>query len=314
MKKSFRAGSRFQFLRGYQPRISEEYARWLDIHRSQIELGIQRLFVGAMRSARSRGDWPTLERLALDCLRLDPLNEEATMARAEATAMRGSKAQALRILDNYMDALGDPKLQIGLPAKLLRTRIAERISQPKYATLSEAHFVGREEEVALLSHMLDEAKDGRGGAVLFVAPVGMGKTRLVTEISRIAVMNGTPHAVVRCQPANAERPLGLLAELVAVLRALPGSIGASAESLSLLHRLTEYTKPESDRPGTDTFQAAGAIRHAVADLFDAVADEGADTPRCRGYPLGRRLLMGDAGNACRDLPAARRCSYSHNTP
>jgi DNA-binding SARP family transcriptional activator/tetratricopeptide (TPR) repeat protein len=264
----------FQFLYGYQPKVSEQYAAWLDLHRARVELGIQRVFVHALKSARTRGDWSALENLAIASLRIDPLNEEANMARAEATAMRGSKSQALRILDTYMDALGERSLAIGLPAKLLRSRIAERMTQPQYTTLSEAHFVGREEEVALLSGMLDEAKHGRGGAILIVGAAGIGKTRLLSEVTQISSLKGMTLATVNCQPTGIDRPIGLLADLVTVLRALPGSIGASVESLSLLQRLTEYTEPAPAPPDFGEAGVAGAaIRRAVFDLFEAVAEE-----------------------------------------
>ncbi|HEX6250916.1 MAG TPA: AAA family ATPase [Gemmatimonadaceae bacterium] len=235
---------------------------------------MQRVFVHALRSARGRGDWLALEHLAMSCLRLDPLNEEATIARAEATVMRGSKAQALALLDDYMEALGEKSLAIGLPAKILRSRIADRLIHTRYAALSERHFVGREEEIALMTNALEEARQGRGGAFLFVGVAGIGKTRLLDEVTRIAELKGIAIVGGRCQPTDVDRPVTVLASLVPALRALPGSLGVSVHSLSLLQRLTEYSEPaESPAEVAETGADGAAIRRAVFDLFDAVADE-----------------------------------------
>lgn len=264
----------FVFLPGYQPVFSEQFGSWLELQRARIHLAVQRVFVQALKNARARGDWLALEALAISCLRLDPLNEEATMARAEATVMRGSKAQALTLLDNYMDALGEKALAIGLPAKILRARIADRLLHTRYATLSERHFVGREHEIALLTNALEQARQGRGGAFLFTGEAGIGKSRLLDEVIRIAELKGIATAAVRCQPTDVDRPVTVLASLVPALRGLRGSLGVSVHSLALLQRLTEYNEPaECGTDVAETGADGAAIRRAVFDLFDAVADE-----------------------------------------
>jgi DNA-binding SARP family transcriptional activator/tetratricopeptide (TPR) repeat protein len=266
----------FEFLPGYAPRFSDAFDFWLELHRSRVQTAIQRLFAQALHTARIRGDWPDVERLAIECLRVDALNEEATMARAEAAVMRGSKFQALGILDTYMDALGDKSASIGLPAKILRSRIAERVHEPKYAALSERHFVGREAEMEQLTHMLDEARKGRGGGCLIWGEPGIGKTRILQEISAVAAMKGARVVTARCQATDAERPLSVFADTVPVLQTLPGALGVSAETLSLLKKLTARDRSESSRPPTDASDAefvSAAIRRAIFDLVEAVVEE-----------------------------------------
>lgn len=264
-----------EFLPGYSPRISERFGNWLELHRARVHTAVERCFLHALHAARERGDWPAIERLAIGCLRVDPYNEEATMARAEATVLRGSKAQALAILDGYMEALGEKSLAIGLPAKALRSRIAERLRLPKYAALSEKHFVGREAEIAQLTHLLDAARQGSGGGFVIWGEPGIGKSRLVQEISTIAEMTGLRVVTARCQPTDAERPLSVFVDLVPVLRALPGSLGVSPQSVSLLQRFTGHGGNEPDDPGDagDGGVRSAAMRRALFDLIDAVADE-----------------------------------------
>jgi DNA-binding SARP family transcriptional activator len=264
-----------EFLPGYLPRYSDSLVSWLDLHRARVQTAVERVYIHALKSARLRGDWTAVERLSIDCLCVAPYNEEATMARAEATVMRGSKVQALEILDAYMESLGEKSLAIGLPAKMLRCRIADRVHQSKYATLSERHFVGREKEVEELTRLLDDTRESRGGARLLWGDPGIGKSRLLSEIENIAQLKGLRIAAVRCQPTDLERPLSIFTDAVPVLRALPGALGVAAQSWTLLQRLSEHTEVKDTllQPG-DAAETSAATRRALFDLFDAVADEG----------------------------------------
>ena len=112
-----------EFLPGYAPRLSEGFSEWLDQQRTYVQAGLRRALLAAIHVGRSRGNWVETEALARRCLALDPLNEEATLALAEAAALSGAKAEALRILDHYMSELGPGATQIRLPAAILRKRI-----------------------------------------------------------------------------------------------------------------------------------------------------------------------------------------------
>ncbi|MEZ6063195.1 MAG: ATP-binding protein [Planctomycetaceae bacterium] len=57
-------------------------------------------------------------------------------------------------------------------------------------TLIEPAYVGRTEDVALLESELRAVADGVSSAVLITAPSGVGKSRLMLEISRTAVAHG----------------------------------------------------------------------------------------------------------------------------
>jgi len=50
----------------------------------------------------------------------------------------------------------------------------------------EIPFVGRDKEIAELKNGLEEAKNGKGRLYLITGPVGIGKTRLIVEITRYA--------------------------------------------------------------------------------------------------------------------------------
>ncbi|MGI9140841.1 MAG: AAA family ATPase, partial [Gemmatimonadaceae bacterium] len=265
-----------EFLPHYSPRISDRFLDWVDTQRSRVHADVQRILLARMQQARNRGDWAGVDAVATECLRLDPYNEEAVMAHAECAVMRGSKREALTILDSYMEALGAHVGTIGLPAKILRTRIAERLTDQRYAMISEQHFVGRESSMELLQGLLREAKRGAGSAAFIWGEPGIGKSRLVQELTQVAAFDGARVVSTKCHPTDAGRPLSAFADLVPVLKTLPGALGCSAQTLSLLQRLTDRNKNDSypaQEAGDAAFLAA-TIRRAVFDLVDAVADEG----------------------------------------
>ena len=269
-------GQSLEFLPHYAPRISDRFLDWVETHRARVHATVQRHFLTRMQQARSRGDWAEADELATECLRLDPYNEEAVMAHAECAVMRGSKREALSILDGYMEALGTQVATIGLPAKILRTRIAERLTDQRYAMISEQHFVGREKSMELLLGLLREAKRGAGSAALIWGEPGIGKSRLVQELTQAAALDDAQIVSTKCHPTDAGRPLSAFADFVPMLKTLPGALGCSAQTLSLLQRLTDRNKSDAFPPqeaGDAAFLAA-TIRRAVFDLVDAVADEG----------------------------------------
>jgi DNA-binding SARP family transcriptional activator/tetratricopeptide (TPR) repeat protein len=273
---TFHPGQSLEFLPHYAPRISRRFLDWVETQRSRIHANVQRIFLARMQQARTRGDWAEIEALAAECLRLDPYNEEAVMAQAECAAMRGSKREALSILDSYMEALGTHAGTIGLPAKILRTRIAERLGDQRYAMISEQHFVGRESSMELLQSLLREAQRGAGSAAFIWGEPGIGKSRLVQELTQLAELEGARVVSTKCHPTDAGRPLSAFADLVPILKTLPGALGCSAQTFSLLQRLTDRNKSDAfpQQEAGDAAFLAATIRRAVFDLVDAVADEG----------------------------------------
>src|SRR5919107_3485127 len=95
------AGHVGEYLAGYSPKFSDPYTAWVEGQRAYDHARMARVAVAAMLERRARGRWEDVDRLAQICLRYDPLNEEATLALAEAAVLAGGKARALAILDRY---------------------------------------------------------------------------------------------------------------------------------------------------------------------------------------------------------------------
>src|SRR5688500_4741238 len=124
-----------------------------------------------------------------------------------------------------MDALGSHVGTIGLPAKILRTRIAERLTDQRYAMISEQHFVGRESSMEFLQGLLRDAKRGAGSAAFIWGEPGIGKSRLVQELTQVAALDDAQIVSTKCHPSDTSRPLSAFADFVPLLKTLPGALG-----------------------------------------------------------------------------------------
>ncbi|MGH7651592.1 MAG: ATP-binding protein [Gemmatimonadaceae bacterium] len=259
-----------EFLPGYTPRLSEPLRDWVEAKRVAAHAAASRLLLHGLQAARLRADWLAVETISAQCLGLDNCNETAILARAEGAAMRGSKRDALMILDRYIAEIG-PEVEIKLPPLLLRRRIAARIPDTRDPLASESNFVGRRRELGYLLERLRDSERGLGSACLVVGEAGIGKTRLFSELAKFAELDGVAVHRVVCRRSEANQPLASIIDLVQGLRELPGALGCEPETLACLKRFTELD-PSAPRP-EHAVDAGPYLRRAIPDLIDAVSDE-----------------------------------------
>jgi DNA-binding SARP family transcriptional activator/tetratricopeptide (TPR) repeat protein len=272
---SWVAHASLEFLPGYSPTFSDSFRDWVDARREETNALLTRRLVAHLNAARSKGDWPTCDRIARQCLKLDPFNESAVLAQAEASAMRGAKMQAIQILDRYLVEVGSDNPNLRLSASVLRKRITYRIPERSPIAVRECAFVGRDAEMETLTNELLTARQGRGGARLIRGEAGIGKSRLTYELMKFAGLEGIHTSRTSCRRSDVDRPLSVFVDLVPQLSELRGALGCSQETMSVLKGLTEF-----DGRGTfstlsvdDSISAHARMRAAFFDLLDAVADE-----------------------------------------
>ncbi len=266
------------FLPGYSPCFSPAYSEWVDRTRDEVHARLRPFLLVGLATLRSHAKWTEMDCAARQYLQIDPLNEEATLALAEATALSGNKAAAIRILDRFLQDLEAGPHEIRVPANVLRRRISERLPEP-YSSSAESCFVGREQTLALLSKQLHQAKSGRGCGLYVWGGAGMGKTRLALELTKLAALDGvTAHRIV-CQPADERAPLSISSEIARRLLELPGALGCAPQSRECLLRLTGQGdargsgSPQGATNIDDSTLVQARVRHALMDLVDAVCDE-----------------------------------------
>ena len=264
-----------EFLPGYSPTFSEPFRDWIDTTRATVHSGLSRLLVGEIDHARQSADWSLVDTFTCACLALDPYNEAAVLAKAEATAMRGAKRDAVRILDQYIEEVGNSGHDLQLPASLLRRRITLKIADPPSILPAEPAFVGREAEMKILSEAVMRAREGSGSAWLITGEPGIGKSRLAKEVAAFAELQGVQVQRVGCRRSDVERPLSVFVDLVPTLREMPGALGCSQETLVALKRLTEFEGRANEEfmPTEDLTSLYGNMRRALFDLVDALVEE-----------------------------------------
>ena len=266
------------FLPGYVPSFSTAYCEWVDRTRDEVHARLRPFLLTRLANLRARGKWTDMDRAARQCLQVDPLNEEATLALAEATALGGNKAVAVQILDRFLRDLESGPREIRVPANLLRKRITERLPEP-YAGSANACFVGREELVTQLTTQLRESRLGRGGGWYVWGSAGIGKTRVALELIKLAALDGTNAIRIVCQPADAKTPLSVSWGIAHKLLELPGALGCAPSSRECLLSLTQGGLSLDTRPSQTGSDEAhdrlfhSRFRRAVIDLVGAVCDE-----------------------------------------
>jgi DNA-binding CsgD family transcriptional regulator len=105
-------------------------------------------------------------------------------------------------------------------------------------------MVGRDEEIELLRDGLDQAADGRGSAYFVVGEAGVGKSRLVREVSRQAVARGFSVLTGRAVASGTPVPFRPLAEAVLSGLRRRGEQAQTERGPLLARLLPEWIPPE----------------------------------------------------------------------
>ncbi len=247
---------------------------WLEVQRSRAGAQFRRAALHRISMARREGRWREVEHWGLMCLQGDPLNEEATLARAEAAAMVGAKHQALEILDTFLRELGDRTKVIGLPARLLKRRISELTDTTgRRVTATSAPFVGRHDLLARAQDALAEARGGTASVLWYVGPPGIGKSRLLREVQRASRMAGWCAILGDARPSYEDRPFALLTEMLPQLLDAPGALGADPYALTLMRQMGRADTGEEPLAPEEARGRQYAVYRSWVELMEAVLAE-----------------------------------------
>lgn len=157
----------------------------------------------------------------------------------------------------------------------------------RIVTLAVSDLVGRRQELSTLEASLNRAIDGDGAVVGVVGPPGIGKSRLMHEISASARTRGLQVFTVFCESHTSQIPFHVLTRL---LRAATGVEGCEARTARALLR-----ERFADADGDDLL--------LLADLL-GIADSDAVTPRIDPDARRRRLTaLVRAALMAREAPA-----------
>jgi DNA-binding SARP family transcriptional activator len=189
--------------------LPELEAPWIDVRRAELgDLRLEALELAAAAGVLAgAGALPDAERAARRAVELAPFRESARAALMEVLAARGNVAEALRAFEDarilLREELGSspgPAL-VALHERLLRE---EPATTPAIAApAAPPGLIERDAEVALLARLAAEAARGEGRTALIEGPAGLGKTRLLTELRRLAEAGGA--RVLNARASDLER-------------------------------------------------------------------------------------------------------------
>ncbi len=112
-------------------------------------------------------------------------------------------------------------------------------------------LVGRGGEVATLTAMLDRSIDGRGSVVGLVGPSGIGKTRLVSEVMRLAKSRGVKVFSTFCESHATDVPFRVVARLLRDVGQFTSLDDSDPEDVLLLNDVLGIADHEVTLPKID---------------------------------------------------------------
>lgn len=270
------------FFPGFAAPGGAEFERWADNERQRLRSHFWRATETVIRrwmSTLKLRDAQTLARRARD---LDPLREAGwrllfeTLVGAGDTVGSVLEADAFDRLVAVEGISPEPATRAMLRAVRQAPPGAQRLEADDRPSLA-TELVGREQEFAQLLACWESARVGHSTHVHVLAPAGLGKTRLLTDVDARLRATRVRTLFVRASLGGRDIPFGLAGDLAEALARLPGASGISTGSARALVALNpalsvSYPAALPDAAG-DPSDALRRRTVAVRELIAAVAEE-----------------------------------------
>jgi DNA-binding SARP family transcriptional activator/tetratricopeptide (TPR) repeat protein len=211
--------------------VDEPVADWAEAARAEYGELLRRCRLVLAEAALDTGDHETASRAAVAAIAADPFDERARRAAMRAHLAAGEPARALTTYADLQDALAselgaDPAPETQeLHLAVLREESPRPVTMPAVAVMpanATLGLVGRAEPLRRLRSAWNAAAGGSPGLILVAGEAGIGKTRLVDELARIAASTGGTVVVARCYATERSLFLQPIVEaLASAIRTLP---------------------------------------------------------------------------------------------
>jgi len=271
------------FFPGFAAPGGVEFERWADIERQRMRVAFWRAAETLVRRWMTTGRLRDAQALARRVRDSDPLREGGWRLLFETHIAAGDTVGGSLEADAF-DRLAESEGVDAEPAtrSLLRAvrqtpeiPVQQERSGERLSLFPE--LVGREREFSLLLDRWETARGGTATHVHVLAPAGLGKTRLLTDVHARLRATRVRTLFVRASLGARDIPFGLAGDLAEALARFPGASGISTGSARALVSLNpalsaSYPAALMDAAG----DSADALRRrsvAVRELVAAVAEE-----------------------------------------
>ncbi len=222
--------------------------------------------------------------LALDAAQraavLDPDSDLAARAVMAGRALSDDPAGALAYYEAFATALGQrlqakPSAETQAFADRIRRGHRARMTAPvptRHPTTRRAPLVGRQSGLQEMVVAWRNAAAGRATLVILEGDIGTGKTRMIDELRKRAVLDGASSALVRAVESDLTQPGSALLGLAAGgLLDTPGLSTASPRALAAFcERIPEWA---DQFPASRTASGADPLSQAFPEILAAVTAE-----------------------------------------
>jgi len=259
---------------------AREFEQWAEGVRALVAAERRQVLRTLIARESDAGRWPAAARYAEQLLAADPGSLDARLRLVEMLALAGdplrARAAAEQTRQLAAETGGDAATEAvdrAVARALAPTlRPEHRVSGE---SLRQPEMVGRATQFHSVVERWKAALEGRGGAVLLTGEAGLGKTRLLRELSRRFGQDRALVLEASCYVLEQSDPLGPFLELLRQAHAAPGFGGASAASLEVLAALIPEVALRF-RGAVEPRQLPilpQAVSAALLDAFGAVARE-----------------------------------------
>jgi DNA-binding SARP family transcriptional activator len=257
----------------------EAFERWVDAERVALQRRLGVVMQHLIGAAELRADWPAAVRWARQWTAAAPLDERAHGRLVETLRMDGHASDALEVHADFTTRLREALDIAPSPAFMSLAGGLEALVQVETArdgrrstALRAPALIARGHELAEIMVACRVAASGKPMVVMVECGGGRGKTRLCDEI---AASVGAGTLTLRARGEHGGRHtdrFGTARELLAGLRDVPGSAGASPEALAEIARLVPALATEFKYLPEPTADDA-ALRDALVQVLAAVSEE-----------------------------------------
>ena len=212
---------RGDFLDGFEADEAPLFDDWLQIQRTNLRDKAIETLMGLGTYYTTNHQFPEAIAVTKHLLELEPWQESAHRQMMQLQALTGRRDAALNQYQQCRDILGDelglePEPETRILMERIRSGQLEQETGQSLTNLPEINvldvpLLGRQVEYAWLVEQWKALAWGKNGLVLIRGQAGVGKTRLVEEVSRYVLLKGGVILQGRCYEFSGPLPYQAIA-------------------------------------------------------------------------------------------------------